>query len=209
MTSFDPRTLGHLAGTALSGVAYRNQAKGFDPRSGDGARRLGGRFNPPRSFPVLYLCLTRPSVVAELTRQAERQGLNVGALPPRELFEVRADLDKVLDLTDAETLGALGIAPPDLVREDHQFTQEIGEAAHEHAFQAIRSPSATGVDNVMATFPEKLAGAVLNVRLLGPRSRSYRSAHLRGVERGPRRHRRRAACPSWPATDWRSTGRRR
>lgn len=167
MTSFDPRALGHLAGTALSPIAYRNQAKGFDTRSGDGARRLGGRFNPPHTFPVLYLCLTRPCAVAELTRQAQRQGLDVEALLPRELFEIRADLDKVLDLTDAGTLDALGIAPPDLVREDHRFTQEIGEAAHEHAFQAIRSPSATGVDNVLAIFPEKLAGAVLDVRLLG------------------------------------------
>lgn len=167
MPSFDPRALGQLTETALSAVAYRNQAKGFDPRSGDGARRLGGRFNPPHSFPVLYLCLTRPCVVAELTRQAERQGLNIDALLPRELFEISADLDKVLDLTDTATLDALGIAPPDLVREDHRFTQEIGEAAHEHAFQAIRSPSATGVDHVLAIFPEKLAGAVLDVRLLG------------------------------------------
>ncbi len=167
MPSFDPRALDRLTGTALSAVAYRNQAKGFNPRSGDGARRLGGRFNPPHSFPVLYLCLTRPCVVAALIRQAERQGLNVDALLPRELFEISANLDKVLDLTDPATLDALGIATPDLVREDHRFTQEIGEAAHEHAFPAIRSPSATGVDNILAIFPEKLAGAVLDVKLLG------------------------------------------
>ncbi len=167
MPSFDPRALGQLAGTTLSAVAYRNQARGFDPRSGDGARRLGGRFNPPHSFPVLYLCLTRPCVIAEVTRQAERQRLSVEALLPRELFEISADLDKVLDLTDTATLDALGIAPPDLMREDHRFTQEIGEAAHEHAFQAIRSPSATGVDDILAIFPEELAGVVLDVKLLG------------------------------------------
>lgn len=167
MPPLDPRVLGQAPGASLSVVAYRNQAKGFDPRSGDGARRLGGRFNPPHSFPVLYLCVTRPCVVAELTRQAERQGLNVDALLPRELFEIRTELDNVLDLTDPAALDVLGIAPPDLVREDHRFTQEIGEAAHEHGFQAIRSPSATGVDQVLAIFPEQLAGAVLNVRLLG------------------------------------------
>jgi len=167
MPSFDSRALGRFSGTALSVVAFRNQAKGFDPRSGDGARRLGGRFNPPHSFPVLYLCVTRPCVVAELTRQAERQGLDVEALLPRELFEISVDLDKVLDLTAAAALDSLGIERPDLVREDHRFTQEIGEAAHEHAFQAIRSPSATGVDDVLAIFPEKLAGAAPNVRLLG------------------------------------------
>lgn len=178
MPSLNPRAVGLAPTASLSVVAYRNQAKGFDPRSGDGARRLGGRFNPPHSFPVLYLCLTRPCVVAELTRQAERQGLNVDALLPRELFEISADLDKVLDLTDAATLDTIGIAPPDLVREDHRLTQEIGEAAHEHAFQAIRSPSATGVDHVLAIFPEKLAGTVLDVRLLGEWNTPDDLAHL-------------------------------
>jgi len=167
MPSLDPRALGKLSGTGLSVIAYRNQAKGFDPRSGDGARRLGGRFNPPHSFPVLYLCLTRPCVVAELSRQAERQGLSVAALLPREVFEISADLDKVLDLTDTAILDGLEITQADLVREDHRFTQEIGEAAHEHAFQAIRAPSATGVDTVLAVFPEQLTGAVLGVKLLG------------------------------------------
>ena len=167
MPSLDPRAVGLAPAASLSVVAYRNQAKGFDPRNGDGAQRLGGRFNPPHSFPVLYLCLTRPCVVAELTRQAERQGLNVDALLPRELFEISADLDKVLDLTDAATIKALGLTPSDLVREDHRFTQDIGEAAHQQGLQAIRSPSATGVDSIVAIFPERLAGAVLNVELIG------------------------------------------
>jgi RES domain-containing protein len=166
MPPFDARSLGAVSGVAVGTVAYRNQAKGFDPRSGEGARRLGGRFNPPHSFPVLYLCLTRPCVVAELTRQAERQGLPVDALLPRELYEISVELDKVLDLTDAATLDPLGIAPDRLVRLDHTLTQEIGQAAHEHAFQAIRSPSATGVGTVLAVFPENLAGAVLGARLL-------------------------------------------
>jgi RES domain-containing protein len=167
MSSFDLRAIGQLPGTTLSAVAYRNQARGFDPRSGEGARRLGGRFNAPHSFPVIYLCSTRPCVVAELSRQAGRQGLKIDALLPRELFEIRADLDKVLDLTNAATLDALGITSSDLVREDHRFTREIGEATHEHAFQAIRSPSATGVDDILAIFPENLAGTILNVQRLG------------------------------------------
>ena len=179
MPSLEPRAIGLAPRTSLSLIAYRNQAKGFDPRSGDGARRLGGRFNPPHSFPVLYLCLTRPCVIAELTRQAERQGLNVDALLPRELFEFSADLDTVLDLTDAATLNALGVASSDLVRDDHRFAQEIGEAAHEHGFQAIRSPSATGVDHVLVIFPEQLAGAVLDVKLLGEWNTPADLAHLK------------------------------
>lgn len=162
MPRIDLRVVASAPTTSIQAVGYRNQPPGFDPLSGVGARRAGGRFNPPNSFPVLYLCTTRPCAAAELTRQAKRQGLRVDDFLPREVFEITGTLDKVLDLTDHATLDALGIAPQDLVREDRSLTREIGEAAYEHGFQAIRSPSATGVDDVLAIFPENLAGAVLD-----------------------------------------------
>jgi RES domain-containing protein len=166
MPTVDPQIVGRMGGVALSVTAYRNQAAGWDPRSGEGARRLGGRFNPPHSFPVLYLCLTRPCVVAELTRQAQRQGLTIGDLLPRELWQLNADLTKVLDLTEPSTLTALDINTDDLTRDDHRFTQELGEAAHQHGFNGIRTPSATGVDHVLAIFPDNLAGVVLTAELI-------------------------------------------
>lgn len=94
MSPFDPRALGAVRGVSLTAVAYRNQARGFDLRSSDGARRLGGRFNPPHSFPELCLCLTKPCIVAELTKQAERQSLNLADLLPRELWQMDADLER-------------------------------------------------------------------------------------------------------------------
>jgi hypothetical protein len=105
--------------------------------------------------------------VAELTRQAERQSLEISDLLPRELWRMAVDLTKVLDLTDQSTLNSLGITTAKLVRDEHGFTQQIGEAAHENRLQAIRSPSATGIDDVLALFPENLAGAVLRVELVG------------------------------------------
>jgi len=53
------------------------------PASGEGARLNGGRFNLPDSFPVLYLCTTRPWVVAEMRRLGERQAIGVESLLPR------------------------------------------------------------------------------------------------------------------------------
>lgn len=163
---FEPKLAGRLEGHALELVGYRNQAPGFDPRSGEGARRFGGRFNPPNSFPVIYLCTTRPCVVAELTRQVERQGLSTDGFLPRELYRLTASLTKVLDLTDAEVVEALGLVADDMLREDWSLTHDIGEAAHEHDFQAILSHSATGVDDVIAVMPENLAGAVLKAELI-------------------------------------------
>jgi hypothetical protein len=53
----------------------------------------------------------------------------------------------------------------DLVRPAHGFTRQIGEAAHELRYQAIRSPSATDVDEILAVFPENLGAATLKPRL--------------------------------------------
>lgn len=166
MTGFEYRRLATVGRSSLTVVGYRNQTPAFDPKSGEGARRFGGRFNPPKSFPVVHLCLTRPCVVAELTRQAERQGISVADLLPRELWAVQVELDGVLNLTDSDGLEHLDLDPADLTREGHELTREIGEAAFEQGFQAVRSRSATGVDEVLAVFVERLAGAVLDVELV-------------------------------------------
>lgn len=86
-------------------------------------------------------------------------------LLPRHLWAVATQLDGVLDLTDAAVLAELGLSPQDLVRDDHGLTQEVGEAAHERGIQALKSPSATGVGEVLAVFPENLRGATLAVDL--------------------------------------------
>lgn len=166
MATFDPARLNSVSLCPLSTVGYRNQAPGFDPRSGEGARRFGGRYNPPRGFPVIYLCLTRPCVAAELTLRAKRQSVQVEDLLPRELLSVEADLEKVLNLTDPSVLSSVGVAGADLVRPDHAFTQQVGEAAHERGIQAIKAPSATGVDDVLALFTENLGSTTLLVELV-------------------------------------------
>jgi len=166
MASFDPSRLNGVDLVDLASVGYRHQAPGFNPRSGDGARRFGGRYNPPRSFPVIYLCLTKCCVAAELTRQAVRQSVQVEDLLPRELWSIATDLERVLDFTEDSVCVAAAVGPADLVRPGHGFTQQIGEAAHERGIQAIKSPSATGVDDVLALFPENLGSATMQLELV-------------------------------------------
>jgi RES domain-containing protein len=166
MPAFDATRLNGLGAERFAGTAYRNQAPGFDPRSGEGARRAGGRFNAPRSFPVIYLCLSRPCVVAELSAQAARQSISIDDLLPRELWAVTMELERVLDLTTDETLGKIGLGGAELTSPDHGTTRRIGEAAHERGYQAIRSPSATDIDQILAVFPQNLAGAVIEVELV-------------------------------------------
>ena len=43
MDAFDPRRLAQVGASRMDVIGYRNQAPGFDPRSGEGARRFGGQ----------------------------------------------------------------------------------------------------------------------------------------------------------------------
>lgn len=62
----------------------------------------------------------------------------------------------MLDLTDAVTLGHLGLDLTRLVQEDRTFTRQIGELAHQFRYQAVLNASATGVDRVLSVFTDNL-----------------------------------------------------
>lgn len=155
-----------VAASPYEGVAYRHQGPGYDPLSGEGARYAGGRFNPPGSFPVLYLCETRPCAVAELQRLGHRQAIGLEGLLPRHLYQYRVRLSKVLDLADDDALKALDLARGDLTGPSWEVTQELGVAAHGMGWQAILSDSATGADRVLAVFPEAVGSGLLTSELV-------------------------------------------
>lgn len=148
---------------ARAGAAYRNQSPHYDPRSGEGARLHGGRFNPPGSFPTLYLCETRPCVIAELTRQGTRHVVGVEGLLPRVLYRYELDLHRVLDLTDEQIRRHLGTTEDELIGDDWSWCQQLGTEAHASGDQAIRTFSATGIDTVLVVFPELLGAGLLDV----------------------------------------------
>ena len=162
-----PQQIATAAHVAYVGDAFRHMAARWDdPLSGEGARIRGGRFNPPDSFPVLYLCTTRPCTVAELRHVGDRLVIAVDGLLPRVLFRYETSLDRVLDLTSAETLDHVGVTTAQIVGSNLTIPRQIGESAHATGSQAIRAPSATGVDHVLAVFPELLGSGRLMPELL-------------------------------------------
>lgn len=136
----------------FTGVGFRHQPPGFDPLSGEGARRAGGRCNPPDSFPVLYLCSSTPCVRAELDRAATRQGLAVEDTLPRVLYRIELAVDRALDLRSAVVRDQLGVTLDELLGRDLGPARRIGVVAHELNIQAVILPSATGVGDVIAVF---------------------------------------------------------
>lgn len=166
MDGFDPQQLSSAGDLHEDLTGYRNLTPGFDPRSGEGARRFGGRFNPPGSFPVLYVCSTRACSVSELRRQSARQNIEVRHMLPRELWAISISLRRVLDLTARESLRVLRLTVDDLVRNDHGLTQSLGKLAHDLGYQAIRSRSATGTGDVFAVMVDNLGGTEIRVEMI-------------------------------------------
>lgn len=159
-----------LVSSPLAGfdaTCYRHQAPKYDPLDGHGARLHGGRFTPPGSFPTLYLCTSLRCVTAELQRLGQRQVIGVEALLPRAVYEYSVSLSRVLDLTSGEVLEQVGLREADVTAPDWRLTQELGKAAHSLDFQAIRAPSALGVDEILAVFLTQLGDDRLEARLLG------------------------------------------
>lgn len=161
MTDLDPALIAGLPAKPYGGGGFRQQAPRYDPLSGEGARRRGGRFNPPQSFPVLYLCTTRACTVAKFLRAGNRLAIGPEGLLPRQLFKYEVGLQRVLDLTDTSMLEELGVAVADLLGEDLSLTRSIGETAHALGLQGIRSRSATEQNDVLAVFLENLGLATL------------------------------------------------
>jgi RES domain-containing protein len=136
----------------FSGQGWRQLAPRYDPLSGEGARLHGGRFNPPGSFPVLYICQSRSCAVAELKRLGEHQPIGVVGLLPRSLYRYEIDLEGVLDLGNDRIRAQIGLGLDVLTGRDWTACQELGVAAHALGVTAVSSPSATGVGDVIAVF---------------------------------------------------------
>jgi RES domain-containing protein len=164
-----PVDAGRLAAAPLSpftGRGWRHLAPHYDPLSGEGARIHGGRFNPPGSFPVLYLCRSRPCVVAELRRFGERQAVGVDGLLPRSLYRYDVTLDRVVDLTDGRVREVIGLSLDVLTGPDWTACQELGAILHTGSAQAVISPSATGVGDVLAVFARQVGTGRVEPRLV-------------------------------------------
>jgi RES domain-containing protein len=82
----------------FAGVVYRahNPRWAFDPLSGEGAARHGGRFNRP-GLPTLYLSTSIETAIREAA-----QGL-IGKIEPLTIVSYEADVEHVVDLTTDES----------------------------------------------------------------------------------------------------------
>lgn len=141
---------------AYGATVYRQLGFGYQALSGEGARALGGRWNPPASFPVLYTSPSPDVLMAEIVRKARKEGFPPEQLLPRRLITYEVELLRVLDLTDPRIQKATGLHLPVFTDDDIRLCQAIGEAAHYMGFEGVLAPSAATSGDMLAIYLDQL-----------------------------------------------------
>lgn len=148
--------------------------------SGLGAQMVGGRWNAPKSFPVLYTSTTPETATKEVFAYGRRNGFPDSAQLRLILDAVNVTFSRVLDLTDLAVLTALGVTAKEVRNTDwwsepsrEALTQAIGRAAYMCKVEAILAPSAQEKDGEnLIIFPGRLLPS--SVLKMVPKKRNKR-----------------------------------
>ena len=162
-----PQVIASLPRISYRGYAFRHMPPHYDPRSGEGAKQQGGRFNPPGSFATLYLAQTLATTAAELFRLGKLHFVGAEKLLPRDIYRYSLDLQDIIDLADPENEESLGVDRAALTDDKRDLTQLLGSSAFSLGTQAVLCHSAADENGlVIAVFPENLRGCDLRPELV-------------------------------------------
>lgn len=130
---------------AFSGRLWRVVNDGFDPLR---SSRAGGRWDDG-SFDVLYTSASRDGALSESWFHAARGQPIIPSKVSKRLYQIDADLQRVLDLSAVGKLAQLGVNMASYGRlsyvqrvEEYPSLQQIGEVAFFYEYQAVIVPSA-------------------------------------------------------------------
>jgi RES domain-containing protein len=144
-----------LAPVSLALRLYRLMSGRYRAASGEGARAVGGRWNPPESFPTLYLGSSVETAEAEVRRGFAAQGRRLEEAVGPVVHEMDVRLTAVLDLREPAVLTEVGLSLNDVAGPDRRRCQAVGDAAHFIGLEGIWAPSAAGTGEVVAIFTDK------------------------------------------------------
>ncbi len=168
-----------LGTSTWSGTVFRYTNAIYDPLSGEGAYRFGGRWNPRRVFPTIYLAEPLRACVLEFDRMAQAAAIDPTAMIRRGyvLHTIAVTELPVLDLRSPEALSFVGLSMEDITDDDWSACQAVGHAAWFLEFGGVFAPSATGDGSVLAAFEGRVQPGQLSLTSSRPLDEpTYRSA---------------------------------
>ncbi len=160
---------------AYAGPTYRVIADRWraTPLSAIGAFERGGRYNAPRSFPVLYTADSQMTALLEVEALFTTSDGQLRGVPrdPDLILTLNCSLQRVLDLTVSDLYSDLGTSLDELVsatpsrfilnaRGEQTSTQQLGAACSRSGrISAIKVPSAQNANGYcLDTLIESLIG---------------------------------------------------
>jgi len=156
---------------AVSGdlIIYRNCSPKYatekDLLSGEGSKKVGGRWNPV-GIAAVYGCLDLETVLAEFQRRSQYSQIPPYRLLPRTLVSIQAELQCMLPLINGGIRQRIGVSKEKMITSDWMtkslgyegsLTQNIGLASYEAGFEAILVPSSSRKQGVnLVIFPDNI-----------------------------------------------------
>jgi RES domain-containing protein len=146
-----------LGSHAWSGRTFRYTAASRDPLSGEGARRHGGRWNPPDLFPAIYLADSEQACMVEVDRAAETHSVEPERMlsVPYRLHTIEVNGLSVLDLRTAEAQAEVGLEIEDIFGKDWSAGQAVGHAAWFLEMAGVLAPASGGIGLVITAYEHR------------------------------------------------------
>jgi len=133
--------------------------------NGEGARRFGGRWNPP-GIAAIYTSLDLSTPTIEAKAHAARFGIQLRSQLPVQISAIHVELQAGLDLTNGRIRRRLGLGIKRLLSERwwepqtnglEPLTHLIGRAAYLEGFEALLVNCAPAPSHVnLVVFPENV-----------------------------------------------------
>jgi RES domain-containing protein len=152
------------------GAAYRVTTLDYpspkDILLGQGSFLFGGRWNAAGSFRAVYGSVSDTVAVAESRANAEYAAMPFPFRTPRLLVTLELNLEKLIDLTQPETIQLLDLEQEELRAEDwrkvqaegrESLSQCFGRAVFESGANGLLAPSARHDPIVCANGPDRSA----------------------------------------------------
>jgi RES domain-containing protein len=139
MATYDPDLLDALESlpiTTWHGHAWRHMFNDYPP---DRVNTSGARWNPP-GVGAIYIAFNRSTALAEGQHAIDIQPRRTYAR--RVLYKVELTVDNLVDLTDVDTLDAVGLTLADIASDDMTACQRVGGAAAWLGRGGLKVPSA-------------------------------------------------------------------
>ena len=152
--------------TGFHGRVWRVVTDGFDPLR---PSRAGGRWDDG-SFDILYTSASRDGALAESWFHAAKGQPIIPSKVMKRLYQIEAELHRVLDLSGDGKLAGLGVNMAAYGRLSHvqrvgeyPTLQQIGEIAFFHEYQAVMVPSARWPGANVVIMTEHVAATQLDI----------------------------------------------